>query len=234
MEERRASERERPHLQLRETFGHVVIDEAQDLSPMQWRMIGRRIPSRSMTILGDLGQATSAWAADDWADALEHLGRNVSVERRDLTINYRTPAEIMDAASDLLGDVNPNLARPRSVRSAGRPPLEMTVPADVLVNTVVEHVRQLRLEAEEEGGGTVCVVAPEPYLEALRSELGTTDGAQVLEAEVAVLDVTKVKGLEFDSVVIADRRAILRDQGPRALYVAMTRPTQHLTMIDVA
>jgi DNA helicase IV len=233
MEERRASERERPHLQLRETFGHVVIDEAQDLSPMQWRMIGRRIPSRSMTILGDLGQATSAWAASDWRGSLEHLGRSVKVDRRDLTINYRTPAEIMDAASDVLDAVDAKLARPRSVRSAGRPPLEMTVPAGVLIDTVVDNVRLLHTATAEEGGGTVCVVAPERYLEALRAELGTTDGAQVLEAEVAVLDVTKVKGLEFDAVVIADRRAILQGQGPRALYVAMTRPTQHLTMIDV-
>ncbi|MEX2394462.1 MAG: hypothetical protein WD826_08290, partial [Actinomycetota bacterium] len=75
--------------------------EAQDLSPMQWRMIGRRIPNRSMTILGDLGQATSAWAADSWEDALEQLGKATPVEQRELTINYRTPAEVMDAASEL-------------------------------------------------------------------------------------------------------------------------------------
>jgi DNA helicase IV len=199
---------------------------------MQWRMIGRRIPSRSMTILGDLGQATSAWAPDDWADAIEHLGQRVKLERRELTINYRTPAEIMEIASDLLDEVSPNLARPRSVRRAGYPPVEMTVPRDVLVATTVEHVRELRKDMDE--GGTICVVAPPAYLEGLRAELGATEGAQVLDAEVAVLDTTRVKGLEFDSVVIADPDAIVSEQGHRALYVAMTRPTQHLTRIYAA
>lgn len=239
MDERRASERDRPHLRFRETFGHVVVDEAQDLSPMQWRSIGRRVPSRSMTILGDLGQATSAWAADDWTEALEHLARpgaRGQFERRDLTINYRTPAEIMDAASDLLDVVDADLPRPRSVRRSGRPPDVMTVGADLLVKSAVAHVRQLRgeaAEAAERDGGTVCVVTSPAYLEELRAELGSTDGSQVLEAEVAVLEVTKVKGLEFDAVVIADKETILRDQGPRALYIAMTRPTQRLTMISI-
>jgi DNA helicase IV len=228
MDERRASDRDRQALVLRETFGHVVVDEAQDLSPMQWRMIGRRIPSRSMTILGDLGQATSAWAPKSWEQALEHLGRNNPIEQRELTINYRTPAEIMDAASDVLVGEDLDLPRPNSVRRAGHPPLEISVPRAELVAATVEHVRQLRKQTE----GTVCVVAQQRYLDELRSELGSVDGAQVLESDIAVLEVTKVKGLEFDAVVIADRAAVLADQGPRALYVAMSRPTQTLTMID--
>ena len=203
-------------------YGHVVVDEAQELTPMAWRMIFRRCPSRSLTIAGDVAQTADPAGATDWADALRpHIGDRWRAAR--LTVNYRTPAEIMDAAAALL----PAADRPRSVRATGVPPWRRTVTKSELA----------AITAHEAGrGGMVAVIAPDDRVAEVAEMIGTRNhgpGAD-LTAGVVVLGVRQVKGLEFDSVLIAGPAAILAGpRGRNALYVAMTRATKRLGLVEI-
>ena len=209
----------------RRTYGHVIVDEAQDLSPMQWRMIARRCPSRSMTILGDLAQATSVWAANTWEQALGHLRSRREPVVSELTINYRTPTEIMDAANRVLDDETLGLSRPRSVRDGEPPRFVETEDAE-------RSAADIAIAQRNAIDGTVAVIAPRGLVERIRSHLGEgAADAGDLDAPIVVLEVGRVKGLEFDSVVVVEPERIVRESGPRALYVALTRPTQTLTIV---
>ncbi|MGH8899660.1 MAG: HelD family protein [Egibacteraceae bacterium] len=205
-------------------YGHVLVDEAQDLSPMAWRMLGRRCPSGSMTIVGDLGQATGPWAPRSWEEVTAHLParregvRGDAPDKRvtmtELTINYRTPAEIMAFADQ----VRPPWLRPaRAVRQGGAAPTVRRVRRDQLRASVTAAVG----ESLAAVGGTVGVVAPAALVSTLRVE----------DHRAAVSSVPEVKGLEFDAVVVVEPAAIVREHGPRALYVALTRATQRLAVL---
>ena len=123
-------------------YAHVMVDEAQDLSPMQWRMLARRSPSRSMTIVGDLGQASTPWAPDSWTHALDEL--DVDVRHADLSVNYRTPREVMSVAAGVLAAASPNLDPPSSVRSTGQWPEDQRVAdRDDLEATAVRLARHV-------------------------------------------------------------------------------------------
>lgn len=220
-------------------FGHVVVDEAQELSPMMWRLIGRRNPSRSMTVVGDLAQTRSAAGARAWADVLAPLVQD-RWRMEELTVSYRTPAQIMRLAAAVLAATGeaPDVVVPQSVREGDDAPELTTLPtalterkgAAVLGETV-------RREHAAVAGGRVAVIGTagdyEAILGAVRTALspelvGTGPGA--LDREVAVLTVEDAKGLEFDAVVLVEPGAILA-AGPRGagdLYVAMTRPTRRL------
>jgi DNA helicase IV len=196
------------------TYGHVLVDEAQDLSPMQWRMLTRRCPSRSMTIVGDLGQATGPWALQRWEDvtALLNAHRTTVTE---LTINYRTPEEIMAFADAL----RPAWLRPaRPVRRVGAAPLIRRVPPDALRQAVASGVAEALATVE----GTVGVVAPD----ALLPSIAATDD------RVTTLGVRDAKGLEFDAVIVVEPARIADEVGLRALYGALTRATQRLTLVS--
>jgi DNA helicase IV len=217
------------------TFGHVVVDEAQDLSPMQWRMLVRRCPAGSMTIVGDLGQATGPWAARSWDEILARLPRRRDPRVAALTVNYRTPAEVMELAARVLAEVAPEIIPPVPVRRAGVDPVFETVPAGQLTAAAADAAR---LEAAEVGAGKVAVIAPMSLTDALAAAIGPdlaragTDAA-VLDAHVAVLSLDSAKGLEFDSVVVVEpaRVAAESPQGLRALYVALTRTTRRLRIV---
>jgi DNA helicase IV len=212
-------------------YGHVIVDEAQDLSWMAWRALARRCPSRSMTIVGDLAQVGAAGGTDDWQRLLgEHLaGRGTIVE---LTVGYRTPAEVMTVAEPVLAAIDPRLRAPRAVRRSGIPPVVTAVARPALVPSVVEAVQRVR------SAGTVAVIAPPGLHDALRPLLAETLGTafgRPDDASVALLTARESKGLEFDAVVVADPAAIL-DAGPRGtndLYVAITRTTGHLVVLCV-
>ena len=135
------------------TFGHVVVDEIQDLSPMDLRMLERRSLNGSMTVVGDIAQATGAWAHDTWASILDHLPDRQPVRRAELTIGYRIPAPIMDVAARVLTEAAPDLSPPNSVRSTGDPP--RFVPAGVALGCLAEVVAE---ELRVVGAGNLAVI----------------------------------------------------------------------------
>ncbi len=214
------------------TFGHVVVDEAQDLSLMQWRMLMRRCPSGSMTIVGDFGQASTAGSATSWDSVREVLDKRRSVELVTLTVNYRTPAEIMAVAHGVLAAGAPGIAPTKAVRETGLwPTFESVEPAD-LVTATASAARQAVAT-----GGTVAVVAPRANhqdLVAALADVGAVTGTvDVLDAPVGVFDARGAKGLEFDHVVVVEpSRLVTTDElGLRLLYVVLTRATQSLVIV---
>lgn len=189
------------------TYGHVVVDEAQELSEMDWRVLMRRCPSRSFTIVGDLAQRRSAAGATAWAPVLAPYvgGRWVY---RELTVNYRTPAEIMAVAGALLARFAPAARPPESVRACGVRPWSRRVADDELPEAIEDFVRD---EAGREG--TSAVIGP--------------------PGVPGVLPPSATKGLEFDAVLVVEPERILA-AGPRGaaeLYVALTRATQRLGVL---
>jgi DNA helicase IV len=217
------------------TFGHVIVDEAQELSPMTWRLLMRRCPSRSFTIVGDVAQTGAAEGASSWAEMLDPFvaGR---WRTEQLRVNYRTPAEIMEVAGDVLRAVDPSLEPPDSVREGGVPPRGVVVAPGELAQSLAELVRG---EAEAVGDGTVAVLLPPGRLVELRAALAAAlpdlvavRGDQLTQ-RVAVLPVREAKGLEFDAVVVVDPSAVLTSshRGANDLYVAVTRATKRLTVI---
>ncbi|HEY7048357.1 MAG TPA: AAA family ATPase, partial [Jatrophihabitantaceae bacterium] len=201
-----------------ESYVHVVVDEAQDLSPMQCRAIARRCPLGSITVLGDLAQATTPWAPGSWPITLQHLGHD-GASIRPLTAGYRVPGEVLEVANRLLphiADVPPAT----SVRQ-GMDALAFT---DDLLGAVQ---RSLNVE------GSIGVIVPDARVEATLRELATAGvTAESLDAEddprVSVVPATSAKGLEFDSVVLVEPAEIVaaeptRAAGLRRLYVTLTR-----------
>lgn len=189
------------------TYRHVVVDEAQELSEMDWRVLMRRCPSRSFTVVGDLAQRRSAAGATSWDTMLEPYvpGRWV---HRSLSVNYRTPAEIMTVAAALLAEFAPGVQPPESVRACGVAPWSRQVTENELPAAIDEFVRD---EAAREG--TSIVIGP--------------------PGVPGTVVVSETKGLEFDAVLVVEPMRILAD-GPRGaaeLYVALTRATQRLGVL---
>ena len=217
-------------------FGHIVVDEAQELSEMSWRMLMRRCPSRSMTIAGDIAQATSLSSTSSWERVLApHLGTRWRLDR--LTINYRTPAEIMAVAADVLAEIDDKLEIPTSVRETGTVPWHRQVAPGDLAPAVAAAVSA---ETAAVAGGNVAVVAPAGLINEINEAVGSgpLDGSGAdgpdLDDMVVVLTVSQAKGLEFDSVLIVDPAQILADapeHGLSELYVALTRSTQRLGVL---
>lgn len=213
------------------TYGHIVVDEAQELSPMQWRMLLRRCPLRSFTIVGDIAQAASSSAAPNWRLALEALiGDSPEGERwrlEELTVNYRTPSQIASVAESMAIAHGLPVTPARSVRESEWP-----------VSVVADVAAAVRADRDIDAVGTLAVIAaPDgvPGLhEALSAEFGPLVGlgADGLALPIVVLSPQESKGLEFDSVVLVDPAGIAAtERGPAGLYVAMTRPTQRLTLV---
>ena len=218
------------------TFGHVVVDEAQDHSAVSLRVIGRRSPQGSMTILGDLAQSTTPAGQQDWAAALAHI-RAEAAEVAVLTIGYRVPGPILDAANRLLPFTDVASEPSRSVRVEGTPPDVRVVDRHSLFDAVAAEVVAVRHRHHNTG-----VVAPpalhRPIGEALaRHELRIVDHVHDLDyRDVPVFTAEAVKGLEFDGVVVVNAHQIFDGSalGARLLYVAMTRAVQVLHMIGDA
>ncbi|MFD2419736.1 RNA polymerase recycling motor ATPase HelR [Amycolatopsis pigmentata] len=189
------------------TYRHVVVDEAQELSEMDWRALMRRCPGRSFTVVGDLAQRRSAAGATSWEEMLEPYvpGRWVY---RTLSVNYRTPAEIMAVAAALLAEFAPGVRPPESVRASGVQPWSRRVTEDEMPAAIEEFVRD---EAGREG--TSVVIGP--------------------PGVPGAVPPSETKGLEFDAVLVVHPERILAD-GPRGaaeLYVALTRATQRLGVL---
>ena len=211
------------------TYGHVVVDEAQELSAMAWRMLVRRCPTRSFTVVGDVAQTSSLAGARSWKGMLDPVFRD-AWRLAELTVNYRTPASVADAAR-------------RAAVAAGLPVSPLTSARDVedalRVVSVAPGALEARVRAEAEAAraefvaaesGRVAVVAAAPAVPALRAALGLADAGG--EDPVVVLDPVQVKGLEFDAVVLVEPAEVATGpSGASDLYVAMTRPTQRLVVV---
>ena len=217
-------------------YGHVIVDEAQELSEMAWRMLMRRVPTRSMTVVGDVAQTGNAAGAHSWGEMLDRYVKGRWREER-LTVNYRTPAEIMTVASGVLAAVAPGEHPPESVREEGAVPrmVRAASPEEFgrEVATVVDEELAGLTAAEE---GRLAVIAPAARLAELAAALPsavTGDRAEALDSPVALLTVTQAKGLEFDRVVLADPAGIIAQspKGGQDLYVAITRATHRLAVV---
>ncbi|MBY8873831.1 AAA family ATPase [Micromonospora sp. PLK6-60] len=205
-------------------YAHVVVDEAQDVSPMQWRMIGRRGRLASWTVVGDPAQ--TAWAGDpqelDRARD-QALGRRRR-HRFTLTTNYRNSAEIFAVAAAEIRRLHPDLALPTAVRSTGVDPVQRVVPAAQLPAAVVEATGALLGEVE----GTVGVIAPVPRRDEVAGWL-----AGLTDRRLQVVNSLQAKGMEYDGVVLVAPSEIRSEpSGVRTLYVALSRATQRLTVLD--
>jgi DNA helicase IV len=219
------------------TYGHIVVDEAQELSPMQWRLLRRRCPLRSFTIVGDVAQASAAAAAPDWSTALTSLTSEFRLE--ELTVNYRTPAQITRAAEAMALDHGLAVTQSRAVRDSEWPVDWVVVDPDELIAATVDLVDEDR---ELDSRGTLAVIAPPQLVEAQFTALAQKFGSSVgrsergLRRDIAVLTPQEAKGLEFDAVVIVEPNEIIRAsrRGVGALYVAMTRPTQRLHLVGTS
>jgi DNA helicase IV len=216
-------------------YAHIVIDEAQDLSPMQLRAIRRRSSTGSMTVLGDIAQSTGAWARDSWSDVIEHLRSEAPDQVVNLRFGYRVPRQVFDVAATLLPHAAPDVEPPVVVRDGEEPSfLEVgQSPADMVTTSV-------RAVSEQAGRGrSVGLIVPDAHRElaiaALRSHGMTfadvADGR--LGSAINVVSPTECKGLEFDAVVVVDPVAIVAEaeRGHRMLYVALTRATTSLTVV---
>ncbi|MFE0527427.1 HelD family protein [Micromonospora parva] len=219
----RAAARERPE-DYRD-YAHVVVDEAQDVSPMQWRMIGRRGRLASWTVVGDPAQ--TAWTGDpeELTRARDQaLGRRKRHEFT-LTTNYRNSSEIFAVAAAEIRRLYPDLPLPTAVRSTGVEPVELVVPTAGLETATVEAATGLLAQVE----GTVGVITPVPRRDEVAGWLGAL-GAPRLQ----VVTSLEAKGMEYDGVVLVAPSEIRADPGAgvRTLYVALSRATQRLTTID--
>ncbi|HMD47012.1 MAG TPA: hypothetical protein VKG43_12675, partial [Acidimicrobiales bacterium] len=227
------------------SYGHIVVDEVQDLSPMQLRMLARRSISGSMTVVGDIAQATGPWAPDDWDDVAEHLTPKRPPRMVELTVSYRTPAEVVDVAARVLAAAAPGITAPRPVRRSGEEPEVVEVPPRGLSRRVAEVTRaQLASVAP----GRVAVLGPSALLPELTREmqdLGLTPidprnpAGDGLAASLVVLPADEANGLEFDAVVVVEPAVVASEGDPggqdgpasapspttrglRGLYVALT------------
>ena len=214
-------------------YGHVIVDEAQELSPMAWRMLVRRCPSRSMTVVGDIAQTSAAWGASSWRAVLEPIAPGRWREE-ELTVNYRTPSEVMAVAAKVLAEIDVALEPPTSVRDSGHEPVAVRVAPAGVASAAAKAADEAVAAAD---GGTVGVLTPPALhadvLAAVASRLPDATAGEPLEAQVSVLTVTAAKGLEFDHVVLVEPALIVAGDGHglRDLYVALTRPTQRLVVV---
>ena len=206
--------------------GHVVVDEAQDVTPMQWRMLARRASGSSLTLLGDLAQGSMTWSPRSWSDVLAWLGRAPQdATIVELAIGYRTPAEVLRVAEPVLRAIDPTLTVPRAVRSVPERPRAIGGGLGGLAEVV---------EAERAAlpAGTMAVICPPALVADAAAALGVgpATGTDALDRPVAVLPVDGAKGLEFDAVIVVEPAQMTL----RSLYVAVTRTTRRLAVVHEA
>jgi DNA helicase IV len=215
------------------SMAHIVVDEAQDLSPMQCRAIGRRCATGSATVLGDIAQGTTPWATSSWNQLLDHLGKP-EADLRVLDTGYRVPRQILDFASRLLPHLAPGLSPARSVRQdAGALVLQRVEPAGFAGELAAACIQALNTP------GSVAVIAADDQVSAVLAMLAAAAVPHEVLARapaselVTVVPVTLAKGLEFDHVIVVEpgRIAAAEARGLHRLYVALTRAVSRLTVL---
>ncbi|MFG1858168.1 HelD family protein [Actinomadura geliboluensis] len=214
-------------------YGHVIVDEAQELSEMAWRTVMRRVPTRSLTVVGDIAQTGSAAGAATWGQMLDRYVPGRWREQR-LLVNYRTPAAIMRVAAGVLAAVDPGQTPPEPVRDDGPPPAALALPVAELPSLVAAELSLVTDDASAEGRLAV-IASGARHAEVLEALPDAAVGAtpEALDSPVVVLTAEEAKGLEFDSVVVVDPAGIVTEspKGGQDLYVALTRATRRLTIV---
>jgi DNA helicase IV len=229
------------------TYGHIVVDEAQDLSPMELRVLKRRDLTGSMTIVGDMGQATTASSSASWNALLEVLEPRRTPTRVDLSVSYRTPEEVLDFAAPTLRASGAGLEPPKPVRRAGATPRILQPSEENFLQTLVQLTRD---EVAAVAPGRVALIATYTRVATLVRVLNENDIPAIdprdsesrgLGADLVVLSAEGANGLEFDGAIVVEPREIASrgansleaetPRGLRTLYVAMTRPTRRLAII---
>jgi hypothetical protein len=233
------------------SFGHIVVDEVQDLSPMQLRMLARRSLSGSMTVVGDIAQATGPWAPESWDDVTRHLSPQRLTRLVELTVSYRTPSEVIAVAAQVLAVAAPTITPPRPVRQSGFTPRIIEASHSGLADAVARATRE---EVAAVAPGRVAVLGPAVMLPELARALADADlypidprdpAGEGLAAGLVLLPADETNGLEFDAVVVVEPALVaavgedVAGEGPpvattrglRTLYVALTRPTRRLAIV---
>lgn len=219
-----------------ETYGHIIVDEVQDLTPMQLRMVARRSLNGAMTVVGDIAQATGPFAPSDWRDVLNLLPKDRDAKVAELSVGYRIPRQIMDFAGRLLATAAPGQTPPTAVRDGEHEPRLVKVAADELTKTVAREAREMVGTLSD---GRVAIVCPDDMVEAIATALDSASlaygraGARGLDATLTIVPVSVVKGLEMDGVIVVEPTSMYEspDVGPRGVYVALTRSTQQLVVV---
>jgi DNA helicase IV len=202
------------------TYDHVIVDEAQDLSPMQLRMIARRARNGALTILGDVAQGTGPVTYASWDDVLPHLPRGADAEVEELRHAYRVPREIMELALPLLDTIAPEIERPLAYRIGAGEPLIRQVDEGALLREAYHEAGRLASE-----DGLVALIVPDELVEPALAHESAFDS-------IPLLTPRQAKGLEFDHVIVVEPALIAaHEQGLRELYVALTRPTTTLVVL---
>lgn len=216
-------------------FGHIVVDEAQELSAMQWRLLMRRCPLKSFTVVGDIAQTSAAAGAHSWQQALEPFAQD-RWRLEELTVNYRTPAQIAEAAVQMAVAAGLVVSAPKAVRDGRWAPIVDRIDDGGLVPHLLQVLPQ---ELEAVDGGLLAVIAAEHRVAEVRTAVAQQYGERVgsgaggMGQDISVLGPKEAKGLEFDGVVLLEPGELLAGLGGKVgdLYVAMTRPTQRLRLI---
>ena len=216
------------------TYGHLVVDEAQELSPMQWRVLFRRVPSKSATVVGDLAQSSQVDNARTWSSILsEFVGDRFALQV--LTVSYRTPQSVMDLANRYLHRHFPQLELVESVRQGGSDPqLDSFADESEMLAALPETVAA---EVSAAAGGKIAVIADEELIEPIAKAVADFDfGRSVtgLDHQIALITPQQAKGLEFDAVIIVEPGRIAplgSEEGVGGLYVALTRTTERLRVL---
>lgn len=233
------------------TYGHIVVDEAQELTAMDWRMLIRRCPSRSFTIVGDVAQTAALGGTRRWNSTMDRLFGEHNWELNELTINYRNPQEVSHLASRFAQHEGLYISTVNAVRTIPDAVQRVTVKDQAALSDEVARVATQLAQrfVSADGTGRVAVIAPDSYLDTLSNAilsrlpdaLGQEEAARIArqkewDAQVVVTSTEAVKGLEFDAVVVVQPGRIEEDAPSRLvaaadLYVAMTRPTQQLFIV---
>jgi superfamily I DNA/RNA helicase len=219
------------------SLAHVVVDEAQDLSPMECRALGRRCATGSATVLGDLAQGTTPWAAPSWESLLANLGKP-GTGVRELSVGYRVPRQILDYASTLLAVIAPELTPASSLRADPGALDLVPVPVAAAARDDAALDRALVTACRKACArpGSVAVIAADPQVPALGralAEAGLDYGPPGADSALTLVPVTLAKGLEYDHVIVAEPARIVgaEARGLQRLYVALTRAVSRLTVL---
>jgi DNA helicase IV len=217
-------------------YAHIVVDEAQDLSPMELMMIARRSHEGSMSILGDLAQSTGVWARDSWDGVIEHLRSDLPVSSVELKYGYRVPRQIFEFAAHLLPYAAPGLTAPQVIRDGPEEPTFTQTNwadlGDAAVDAALAYLQR---------GYKVGLICPTPHMAEVTSAFDLRDVAwsdarrEGITGPISVLTPSDARGLEFDAVVVVEPESIVQEElrGERLLYVALTRSTRYLTVVHV-
>ena len=216
-----------------------IVDEVQDLTPMQLRMVARRSLNGAMTVVGDIAQATGPFAPSDWRDVLNLLPKDRDAKVAELSVGYRIPRQIMEFAGRLLATAAPGQTPPTAVREGDQDPRIVKVSKTQIAKTVAQEARDMVASLAD---GRVAVVCPDDMVELVASALDEASlsygqaGSRGLDATLTIVPVSVVKGLEMDGVIVVEPTAMYEspDVGPRGVYVALTRSTQQLVMVHSA